>query len=217
MPRRANRRRVRVLARRSPVGPDLPARCEPEPRAGRAAGRDRRAAACRLSGHPAIPPVRLYLTSDGPGFCLHQPLRDHSTRTRALERRITAIGTSHAEYLGGHGAVDCGAVRWDAVHCDYQPTNLLSDRGRLTGVVDWDGAGRGDRRLDLVTLRFGIHTIPADPDVTRRLDQILDSLPAQVLAPLWAYMSLRMTDWAIRHFSPGDVDHWLDLAQQRIL
>jgi hypothetical protein len=28
-------------------------------------------------------------------------------------------------------------------------------------------------------------------------------------------MSLRMTDWAIRHFAPSDVDHWLDLAEQR--
>jgi hypothetical protein len=29
-------------------------------------------------------------------------------------------------------------------------------------------------------------------------------------------MSLRLTDWAIRHFTPGDVDHWLDLIEQRI-
>jgi hypothetical protein len=30
-------------------------------------------------------------------------------------------------------------------------------------------------------------------------------------------MSLRMVDWAIRHFSPIDVEHWLDLAEQRDL
>lgn len=28
-------------------------------------------------------------------------------------------------------------------------------------------------------------------------------------------MSLRMTHWAIRHFTPSEVDHWLDLAEQR--
>jgi hypothetical protein len=28
-------------------------------------------------------------------------------------------------------------------------------------------------------------------------------------------MSLRMTDWAIRHFSAAEADYWLDLAQQR--
>ncbi len=29
-------------------------------------------------------------------------------------------------------------------------------------------------------------------------------------------MSLRMVDWAIRHFTPSDVEHWLDLAEQRV-
>jgi len=24
-----------------------------------------------------------------------------------------------------------------------------------------------------------------------------------------------MTGWAVRHFTPGDVDHWLNLAVQR--
>jgi aminoglycoside phosphotransferase (APT) family kinase protein len=159
-----------------------------------------------LAGQPVIPPVQLYLTSDGPGFCLHQPLRGHSARSRALERWVTSVGADGPGYLTGD----------DAVHCDYQPTNLLADGGRLTGVVDWDGAGRGDRHLDLVTLRFGIHAIPADPGATRRLDQILDDLPPHTLTPLWAHMSLRMTDWAIRHFSPSDVDHWLNLAEQRV-
>jgi hypothetical protein len=161
----------------------------------------------RLAGRDTIPAVRLYLTSDGPGFCLHQPLREHSARTRALGRWITAVGAGHPGHLAGD----------DAVHCDYQPANLLADRGRLAGVIDWDGAGRGDRRLDLVTLRFGLHAIPADPGVVSRLDQLLDDIPPHVLAPMWAHMSLRMTDWAIRHFTPGDVGHWLSLAEQRTL
>ncbi len=159
----------------------------------------------RLTGRDTIPAIRLYLTSDGPGYCLHQPLRELSTRTRRLDRWITTVGASHPDCLSGH----------DAVHCDYQPSNLLADRDHITGVVDWDGAGRGDRRLDLVTLRFGIHAITADPAATGRLDQLLDTFPPHVLAPMWAHMSLRMTDWAIRHFTPSDVDHWLDLAEQR--
>lgn len=161
----------------------------------------------RLAGRGTVPAVKLYLTSDGPGYCLHQPLREHSAHTRALDRWITATGSAHPGQLTGD----------DAVHCDYQPANLLADRGRLTGVIDWDGAGRGDRRLDLVTLRFGLHAVPADPGVVSRLDQILDDIPPHVLAPMWAHMSLRMTDWAIRHFSPGDVDHWVSLARQRAL
>ena len=45
--------------------------------------------------------------------------------------------------------------------------------------------------------------------------EILDSFPAKLLLPAWAHMSLRMVDWAIRHFTPADVDLWLDLAKQR--
>jgi aminoglycoside phosphotransferase (APT) family kinase protein len=159
----------------------------------------------QLADHATIPAVRLYLTTDGPGYCLHRPLREHSARTRALDRWITTVGASHPDHLDGD----------DAVHCDYQPANILADHDRITGVIDWDGAGRGDRRFDLVTLRFGVHAITADPTATHRLDQLLDDLPPDVLAPMWAHMSLRMTDWAIRHFTPGDVDHWLDLAERR--
>jgi len=85
----------------------------------------------------------------------------------------------------------------------------------VTGVVDWDGASRGDRRFDLVTLRFGLHGTATGPGVTERLDAILDSVPEEVLRPAWAHMSLRMVDWAIRHFSPAEVERWLDLAEQR--
>jgi aminoglycoside phosphotransferase (APT) family kinase protein len=160
----------------------------------------------QLARHPAIPATDLYLTSDGPGFCLHQPLREHSTRTQPMDRWITSAGASHPRCLSGD----------DAVHCDYHPGNILTSHGHITGVIDWDGATRGDRRLDLVTLRFGIHATPADPAATAHLDQLLDNLPPHVLTPLWAHMSLRMTDWAIRHFTPSDVNHWLDLAEQRI-
>jgi aminoglycoside phosphotransferase (APT) family kinase protein len=159
----------------------------------------------KLAGQPAVPAVDLYLTRDGPGFCLHQPLREYSPRTQALHRWITAVGESHPRCLTGD----------DAVHCDYQPSNILTRHGHITGVVDWDGAGRGDRRLDLVTLRFGVPGISTDPAVVTRLDQLLDGLPRNVLAPLWAHMSLRMTDWAIRHLTPDDVDHCLSLAEQR--
>jgi aminoglycoside phosphotransferase (APT) family kinase protein len=159
----------------------------------------------QLAGRPAIPATDLYLTRDGPGFCLHQPLREHSARTQALHRWIGTVGASYPRCLRGD----------DAVHCDYHPGNILASHGHITGVIDWDGASRGDRRLDLVTLRFGIHGSAADPAATAHLDRLLDALPGDVLTPMWAHMSLRMTDWAIRHFSPGDVDHWLDLAEQR--
>jgi aminoglycoside phosphotransferase (APT) family kinase protein len=159
-----------------------------------------------LADRPDIPAVRLYLLEDGPGFCLHEPLRRHSRRAAALEKWVRDVGHSvPTDVLAGD----------DAVHTDFQPTNLLTHNGRITGVVDWDGAGRGDRRLDLVTLRFGVWPQLADTEVVRRLDDLIAAIPTDVLRPSWAHMSLRMVDWAIRHFPPGHAERWLDLAEQR--
>ncbi|MCX5158030.1 aminoglycoside phosphotransferase family protein [Streptomyces sp. NBC_00053] len=159
-----------------------------------------------LAGRADIPSVHLYLLDDGPGYCLHEPLRLHSPRSAALERRVRSVGAGHPPRLAGD----------DAVHQDFHHGNLLAVDGTVTGVIDWDGAGRGDRRFDLVTLRFGLHAREQAPGVVGRLDDILDALPDDVLRPCWAHMSLRMTDWAIRHFAPGDVEHWLDLAERRL-
>ncbi|MFJ5222903.1 phosphotransferase [Streptomyces sp. NPDC088400] len=159
----------------------------------------------RLADRPDIPRLDLYLREDGPGYCLHEPLRRHNLRTAALERRVSAAGSDHPEPMAGN----------DAVHQDFHPGNMLAVDGAITGVIDWDGAGRGDRRFDLVTLRFGLHTQESAPGVTNRLDEILDRMPDDVLRPLWAHMSLRMVDWAIRHFTPAEVEHWLDLAERR--
>jgi hypothetical protein len=170
--------------------------------------------ASALDEHREIQNVSLYLTEDGPGFCLHEPLRQHSPRTKKLEAWITEVGKQYPEQLQGN----------DAMHLDFHSGNLLAQDGKLTGVIDWDGAARGDRRFDLLTLRFGAHPYPphlapaarVDRAVENRLDEILDSFPPDVLRPLWAHMSLRMTDWTIRHFTPPQVDHWLDLAEQRV-
>ncbi|MET7281003.1 phosphotransferase [Kribbella sp. NPDC005582] len=159
-----------------------------------------------LAGNSTVPSLNLYLSFDGPGFCLHGPLRSHDRRTARLDDWITIVGAAHPEPLAGD----------DAVHVDFHPGNLLAIDGKLTGIIDWDGAGRGDHRLDLVTLRFGLHGGEPDPAVVARLDALLDELPPDVLRPLWAHMSLRMTDWAIRHFTPADVEHWTGLAESRL-
>ncbi|TCO20499.1 Ser/Thr protein kinase RdoA (MazF antagonist) [Kribbella steppae] len=158
-----------------------------------------------LADRPEIPALELFLREDGPGFCLHGPLRAHNRRTARLDDWITTVGAEHPGPLHGD----------DAVHVDYHPGNLLAVDGTITGIIDWDGAGRGDRRLDLVTLRFGLQGDKPDPTVVARLDAALETLPDDVLRPLWATMSLRMVDWAIRHFTPAAVDHWLDLAESR--
>lgn len=121
-------------------------------------------------------------------------------------RPHSRVGAGHPDRLSGD----------DAVHMEFHPGNLLAAGGSITGVVDWDGAAR--RRPPL---RPGHPALRhprrgADPAATRHLDAVLDALPEDALRPAWAHMSLRMVDWAIRHFAPSDVEHWLDLAEQRL-
>lgn len=103
----------------------------------------------------------------------------------------------------------------DAVHFDFTPANWLASGNVLTGVVDWNGAGRGDRLLDLVTLRFGLLPLACDDGVVQKVDTLLDHVPPEVLRPAWAHMSLRMIDWTIRHH-PDTVPAWTELAEQRM-
>jgi Ser/Thr protein kinase RdoA (MazF antagonist) len=155
-----------------------------------------------LAGREDVPRTALYLRDDGPGYCLHEPLRRFSAQTAALERRIRRIGDEYDVRMPG----------LDVVHQDFHSNNMLSVGGDVTGVIDWDGAGRGDAGFDLVALRFGIHPSGAERAVVRRLDALLDAMPDDVLRPAWAHMSLRMTDWAIRHFASDEVETWVRLA-----
>jgi aminoglycoside phosphotransferase (APT) family kinase protein len=173
------------------------------------------AAAGLLANRRDVPTVPLYLLRSGPGFCLHETLTQYDRRTRMLLQLIRRIGTEHPARLAGD----------DLVHTDFHPGNVLVDRtDAITGVVDWDGVGRGDHRFDLVTLRFDMALPGADQRersarqaaarwLDARLDDLLD--PA-LLRVYWAHMSLRMIDWAIRHHGPDDVDRWLSVAAARL-
>jgi len=83
-----------------------------------------------LAGHPGIPAYPLYLREDGPGYCLHGPLRGFSPRAAALEGRIAAAGRTFAPQLAGD----------DAVHGDFHQENLLVRDGRISGVIDTGSA-----------------------------------------------------------------------------
>jgi hypothetical protein len=164
-----------------------------------------------LAGQPGVPPMKLYLTSDGGGYCLHRPAAEYSRATAALERWVRTVGAEYPDDLPGD----------DAIHGDFHPGNVLAANGTITGVIDWDGAARGHRGFDLVTLRFCWQApapapAPSDPAALARLDAELDALPAQVLRPAWAHLSLRLVDWAIRHFGPAEIDYWLEVAQLRM-
>lgn len=155
---------------------------------------------------PQVPQVRFYLLEDGVGFSLHEPLRTYDTRTARLESWAAEVGASVPLTMPGD----------DAVHCDFHTENMLADGDRVSGIVDWDGAGRGDRAFDLVTLRLYLDHARSEPGVAERVDERLAAFPADLLRAHWAAISVRQVDWSIRHHSASEVDHWLDLAERRM-
>ncbi|MEU4238383.1 phosphotransferase [Actinoplanes sp. NPDC026619] len=155
-----------------------------------------------LAGEPAPQPAPLHLTADGPGFCLHEPLRQYSDRSARLLERVRATGAASGSQMIGD----------DLVHMDFHAGNVLVDDGRLTGVVDWDGAVRGDRHLDLVTLRFYLGGMA--PALTGPVDERLALIPARRRRAYWAHMSLRQVDWSIRHHDAATVEKWLTVAEE---
>ncbi len=152
--------------------------------------------------------VPLYLTESGPGFCLHEPLQAYSARSRRLLDWIREVGNSVPPAMTGD----------DLVHVDYHPGNVLvGDDGALSGVVDWDGAARGDARFAIVVMRFAGPPDRFKPDIDRRIDQALDEeLTPEELRPYWAVLSLRLVDWSIRHFPDAITEQWLDFVETRI-
>ncbi|GAA1587195.1 hypothetical protein GCM10009804_49070 [Kribbella hippodromi] len=167
---------------------------------------------------PELPVPDLHLLQSGPGFCLHESLQVYGDRTRRVLDWVHEVGRDEPGAMTGD----------DLVHLDFHTGNVLvDDAGQLTGIVDWDGIGRGDRRFGLVTLRFDAHVTGAVgrgrysaqlPDVRLDwFDELLDStLSPGVLRLYWAHMTLRMVDWSIRHHTPADTTHWLDFAESRM-
>jgi phosphotransferase family enzyme len=154
-----------------------------------------------LAADPAPTPTELHLTGDGPGFCLHGPLSGYSPRTARLLDWVHEVGATGSAMIGD-----------DLTHLDFHPGNVLvDDAGRLTGVVDWDGAARGDRHFDLLTLRFVL--TPGTPALTGPLDDRLAAISERRRRAYWAHLSLRQVDWSIRHHDAATVDRWLAVAE----
>ncbi len=98
----------------------------------------------------------------------------------------------------------------DVVHGDLHHGNLLVDGERLTGVVDWDDAGPGDARADLVTLLLSARATAPDP----ALAAVLLPLVRAELEPdlRWRYATrdvVRFVGWFALHHPGWDVPGWL--------
>lgn len=131
------------------------------------------------------------LETGGDGYCLHDTMR-HRADTRSILDRVIEIGRD----------IGRGPVRTtDIVHFDLNPANVLHERGRLTGIVDWnvafDGASQGDRGFDIATLLFYTY----DNSATRAR---LWAHASEISGTRWvvvylAHLALRQVEWSVRH------------------
>lgn len=53
------------------------------------------------------------------------------------------------------------------IHLDYHPLNVLTDKGRITGIVDWSNAAAGDPRADFARTAALLLTASAPPGPAR--------------------------------------------------
>jgi aminoglycoside phosphotransferase (APT) family kinase protein len=133
-------------------------------------------------------------------WAVHEPMRTGGRRSAAVLDRIHAIGAdADATWFPTTGLV----------HLDLHTDNVLADDGRLTAIIDWDGACAGDPRFDLVRYAFDLdgHDQPVWDLVERT------GIEARVLRAYVAHHALRCTSWAIQHH-PDDVPRQLDRAER---
>jgi aminoglycoside phosphotransferase (APT) family kinase protein len=65
-------------------------------------------------------------------------------KTDMIDRRV------HALWSDALAAANDTAPTW--IHGDLHPRNVLIEKGRLTGVIDWGDLARGDRAADLAAV-----------------------------------------------------------------
>jgi aminoglycoside phosphotransferase (APT) family kinase protein len=83
------------------------------------------------------------------------------------------------EYWLARGALQCPEVfarvrrmalsTASLIHLDYHPLNVLMDRGRITGILDWSNAAAGDPRADFARTATLLLTASAPPGPARLL------------------------------------------------
>ena len=138
----------------------------------------------------------------GDRYCLLDPMRQHSPTTAQLLDLVQALVAQHR---------DVTTPTTDVVHFDFQANNMLGLSGKISGVVDWEGAQAGDRAFDLVTALFYAYDQEAVRDALwRRVAEMTD--PAAIVVYV-AHLIHRQVDWSIRHHPPATIEQWLERAR----
>ena len=134
-------------------------------------------------------------------------LRGHSPETRALLGRLERVTAGREASVSRTG---------DLVHGDLSLGNVLVVGEQVTGIVDWDAAGCGDRALDLSKLLFYSYESykSYENGSVRSLlrERITDVSGVDALVVYLAYNILAQLDWSIHHHSPEAVTGWIAVA-----
>lgn len=80
--------------------------------------------------------------------------------------------------------IDFGAFA--LIHGDYWPGNILWQRGRLTGIVDWSNASLGDPRIDLAECRMAL-VFSHSAAVADEFAEHYEHLTGRALNDLWFF------------------------------
>ena len=97
------------------------------------------------------------------------------------------------------------ATRTCFIHRDFQHFNLLWSRERLTGVVDWGGAGMGPPDIDVGHCRLNLALLFSAQDA-ERFRELYEVEAGRRVDPYWDVHALLSygPDW--KHFLPLQID-----------
>jgi aminoglycoside phosphotransferase (APT) family kinase protein len=123
-------------------------------------------------------------------------LRDHSDGSRELLARC-----QEAVRRFGDRVPETSAI----VHWDFTPDNVLVRNGRVTAVIDWEGARAGDPQFDLVTLAFYAPGTPL-------LEHAVSALDPGLRAVYQAHLCVRQAEWSLRRHDTERGDRMLSYA-----
>lgn len=129
--------------------------------------------------------------------------RGESGHVRALMQFSTETSALVAEIEGLVAGLQGKALpKTDLVHGDMGIKQVLFQDNVVSGVLDWDQVGYGDRTMDLVSLWYSIMQVPDGRDlVMKHMLEISDKERIKICA---AYKMLTMVAWNITR-GGGDV------------
>lgn len=136
-------------------------------------------------------------------YCVIDSLRTHSANTALLLAEAQTTVKSNIDGV----PQSCGIV-----HYDLNPSNVLADGNRVTGVIDWESTQGGDPAFDLVTLLY--YRYSSKPARQELWEYLLKSSSLPAIRVYLAHVIVRQVDWSIRHHTRDEVERYLRRSRE---